>query len=386
MKNFIPKGVLALVIAGSISMSYGQVKIGANPGTIGAGALLELENEAADGNNQKGLVLPSVSLTTTATWAPLAGSARNGTVVLNTNADVTGNLANGAGVYYWNASQWRPVTDWSLVGNNIQSNQVLGTNNTQDLNIRANGVNRLSIVGNTEDANYGQARFIGGNVSVPRVYIQRPTAGGPMPGLYVESSAGFNSAAPSNIVVGNIANHSVQGVYGFVRNGYADVAPTTNLSAALTYRTNNTLGFSISAEPFSPGGGSDLLQLTSNRVVNILDGTLNVGGTIRVAVVNSQQGGASEAEATEISSTASSYIGLRPDLGAGAYYKIPSAGSGNAGLILYIRNDAAVEAYLSTAGGNFYSGGTASATLTLPARQSATIISNGSNWQVTSIN
>jgi len=384
MKKRILLGCLFSV---AVSVTHAQVKIGANPTTIQNSSLLELENEAESGNNQKGMQLPKVELTATNVWAPMAGPAANGMTVYNTNADITGATANGVGAYIWYSSRWNPVTDWSLVGNNITSSQVLGTNNDQPLNIRAGGSNRISISAET-----GQTVYGGPNMAVPRVYIARPSPGGAVPGLYVETSIGFNSATSANIVVGNAAGNGLKGIYGFTRGGYEEVL-TGKISAGITYRSNGALSFGTAAAPYTPGdGAADRLVINSSGDVTvtgdvIVQGTLRTNVT-RVAIINSVAGGVTGTP-TELSNLTSSYISLAPTVTNNAYL-VPSAAA-NPGLMLIIRNNnATITAVLSTTGGgSFVKGETGTATFSLDHTANSgiiTIISDGSRWHITAIN
>ncbi|WP_141217476.1 hypothetical protein [Siphonobacter sp. BAB-5385] len=385
MKKRILLGIM--LSAGSFYAAQAQVKIGANPTTIQSSSLLELENEAASGNNQRGLQLPSVALTNTTTWAPLAGSPAPGMTVYNTNADLAGVRASGVGAYVWSSTNgWNPITDWSLGGNNISANQVLGTNNAQNLNIRANGANRISISAET-----GQTLFGGASMAVPRLYIARPAPGTAIPGLYVENSTGFNSAPASNIVVGNAAGNSFKGMYGFVSGGY-DQVTAGQVTAGISYRSNGTLSLGVAAEPYAPGeAAADKLIVTSAGDVTVSQGNLTVNGAIRsqvtrVAVTNNVAGGAAGAP-TELSNTASSYISLAPTAAASAY-QVPAAGA-NAGLMLIIKNNTSVAATLSSAGGRFVVANVGNLTYTLDPGANIrviTLISDGSNWQITAIN
>jgi len=373
--------LLGCLFSAAITMTHAQIKIGANPTTIQNSSLLELENETAEGNNQKGMQLPKVALTATNVWAPMAGAAANGMTIYNTNADIIGTTANGVGAYIWYSSRWNPVTDWSLVGNNITSTQVLGTNNDQPLNIRAGGSNRISI-----NAETGQTLFGGANMTVPRVYIARPAPGGITPGLYVETSTGFGSATSANIVVGNAAGNSLQGVYGFANSAYEEVV-AGKISAGISYRSNGTLSFGTGPEPYSPGdGAADKLVINSAGEV-IVQGTLRTRVT-RVAIINSVAGGVTGTP-TELSNLTSSYISLAPTATNNAYL-VPSAAA-NPGLMLIIRNNnATITAVLSTTGGgSFVKGALGTATFSLDHTANSgliTIISDGSRWHITAVN
>jgi len=103
-QNYI-KLLLALFLCIEVQA---QVKIGANPNTIQAGALLELES---GGTNLKGLLHSRVSLLSTTIWG-LNGTSVNGMMVYNTNAAIAqGSTAyptikGGKGIYYWDGNGW----------------------------------------------------------------------------------------------------------------------------------------------------------------------------------------------------------------------------------------------------------------------------------------
>ena len=79
--------------------SYAQVKVGDNPSTINADALLELESSG------KGFLYPRVALTNTANAAPLSAHVQ-GMAVYNTAT--AGNVTPG--LYVNNGTAWVPLT------------------------------------------------------------------------------------------------------------------------------------------------------------------------------------------------------------------------------------------------------------------------------------
>jgi hypothetical protein len=102
MKNIIKLLMLLGLAVMGVFSTTAQVKFGANPTTINAGSVLELET------TNKGLLFPRVSLAATTAWG-LAGTAAAGMSVYNTNAGITGNAtypALGAGIYYFDGTGW----------------------------------------------------------------------------------------------------------------------------------------------------------------------------------------------------------------------------------------------------------------------------------------
>jgi roadblock/LC7 domain-containing protein len=97
MKKLLPF-VLLLVAA----CAHAQVKIGNNPNTINANALLELES------TNKGFLPPRVALNSTADVAPLTGAVTAGMLVYSTG----GTLPDG--YYYWNGTAWKLVATSEL--------------------------------------------------------------------------------------------------------------------------------------------------------------------------------------------------------------------------------------------------------------------------------
>ncbi len=96
MKKVLYTLTLALVA----TFAQAQVKVGANPGTINGGSVLEME--ATD----KGMLLPRVALSATNIWG-LAGTPAAGMLVYNTVAAGSGTTAVLANtVYFWNGTVW----------------------------------------------------------------------------------------------------------------------------------------------------------------------------------------------------------------------------------------------------------------------------------------
>ena len=98
--------LLVLAITGSLfaTTAHAQLKLGTNPTTINAGSILEMESAT------RGMLMPRVPLTTTTTWAPIAGSPAAGMTVYNITAGITSSNtlypANGIGEYFWDGTGW----------------------------------------------------------------------------------------------------------------------------------------------------------------------------------------------------------------------------------------------------------------------------------------
>ena len=63
-------------------------------------ALLDVD---ATPTNDKGLLIPRVSLTNVTVYAPITGAAVTSLLVYNTNAAMTG---GGLGYWYWDGAKW----------------------------------------------------------------------------------------------------------------------------------------------------------------------------------------------------------------------------------------------------------------------------------------
>ncbi len=103
--------------------------------------------------NNKGVLIPNVSLTTTATVSGIAGGApATSLLVYNTNTGITGTGAAGAGYYYWDgtASLWKKmITANDVTGDNLGNHRATTTlhmaNNIIDSISTANIYNQASI-------------------------------------------------------------------------------------------------------------------------------------------------------------------------------------------------------------------------------------------------
>lgn len=98
MRELYHKLIAILILVQSIGMQA-QVTIGAGVPPHD-GAALDLIS-----NDNRGLLLPRLSLTAASLWSPLEGTPIEGMVVYNTN-DTHENDLEGQGVYVWADNAW----------------------------------------------------------------------------------------------------------------------------------------------------------------------------------------------------------------------------------------------------------------------------------------
>jgi len=98
---------LVCMLCISTLCSYGQVKIGDNPGTINPNSLLELET------TNKGLLAPRITLTSLALPNPLVAPVPTGMLIYNTGGSITN------GFYYWTGSAWALINSSMNSRNNF---------------------------------------------------------------------------------------------------------------------------------------------------------------------------------------------------------------------------------------------------------------------------
>jgi hypothetical protein len=137
---------LFLFMLGGTTAVIAQVKVGTNPQSLNADAVLEIESA------NKGLLLPRLNLTSTLSPAPLSAFVK-GMVVYNTATD------NDVvpGMYYSDGVKWMkmvagaiaqaPPSTWSLNGNagSQPAFNFLGTTDNAALRFRTNNMERMTI-------------------------------------------------------------------------------------------------------------------------------------------------------------------------------------------------------------------------------------------------
>ncbi len=130
-----------------------QVTIGLleNPDTS---ALLDLKNQS-DSSSDKGFLLPRVAITNSTQFGLAGNSLTEGMMVYNTIANTNN---SGKGLYYWDGNNWIYLqgTDsrlnWLVNGNTNGTIKTLGTQDSFDLPLITNNVERMRI---TSSGNVG---------------------------------------------------------------------------------------------------------------------------------------------------------------------------------------------------------------------------------------
>ena len=112
--------ILLLFCVLSTSASFAQVAIGnINPG---ASSILDIHN----GSNNKGILIPKVSISNLNNYAPIAVMPENGLIVYNTNN------TTGVGFYFWEETSWSKLLTESENNNLYSANDKLSSPRTVD--------------------------------------------------------------------------------------------------------------------------------------------------------------------------------------------------------------------------------------------------------------
>jgi hypothetical protein len=98
--------LFSAAIVCSVITASAQVKIGDNPNTINANALVEMES------TNKGLLAPRVALSDVNSVSPMTGTVPAGMIVYSTGGAVTD------GFYFWSGSKWLAVQTSATTRNN----------------------------------------------------------------------------------------------------------------------------------------------------------------------------------------------------------------------------------------------------------------------------
>ena len=144
-KLLIP--IVLLLSSNTFAQNVGINSTGAAPVTSAA-----LDVDMAN----KGILIPRVSLTTTAAFAPVTGTATASLMVYNTATAGVFPTNVTPGYYYWTGAAWARVmnsgTSWELLGNQGTSSATnfLGTTDNVSLVFRTNNLARGVIYGTGE--------------------------------------------------------------------------------------------------------------------------------------------------------------------------------------------------------------------------------------------
>ncbi len=142
-----------VLLAGAIFAATIQTKAQTKVGGTGApdsSAMLEVTG--GTGNN-KGILLPRISLADVTIWGLSGSTPVAGMFVYNTNASITG--GGGAGTYYWDGTQWvksagAATSGWNLSGNSSTdpATNFIGTTDAKPLVFRTDNTEKLRIATN----------------------------------------------------------------------------------------------------------------------------------------------------------------------------------------------------------------------------------------------
>jgi hypothetical protein len=149
MKNLYLGTVLTL----SVLLSHGiQAQVGIGTTVPAASSVLDLTSA------NSGLLIPRVTLTSTADVATIASPATSLLVYNTATAGVSPNNVI-PGYYYWNTTKWVQLStgtnsDWSLLGNagTVAGTNFIGTTDGQDIRFKTQSTDRWNI----SNANNGQ--------------------------------------------------------------------------------------------------------------------------------------------------------------------------------------------------------------------------------------
>lgn len=217
-----------------------------------------LDISAAD----KGVLIPRVALTSTATAAPVVTPA---TSLLIYNTDTTGDVTPG--YYYWNGTTWIRLqsgntTDWTTAGNagTVANTNFIGTTDPIDFVTRTNNTEKTRV---TSAGNFGigtptptqKLDVQGGNARINNAFIGDIGFGAGWAGFAhqnLPSTIGYSllTSSDGNFTFLNKSNTGL-GYIGF-RVGNTDVATITNAgnmgigTTAPAYRldlANGTIGY-----------------------------------------------------------------------------------------------------------------------------------------------
>lgn len=251
--------------------AFSFAQVGINTTTPDASSMLDIS--AID----KGVLVPRISLTNvTLTTLDGTNTAATGLLIWNTNATTVG--GNGVGFYFFNGTQWMPITQ-TATGNTLdqaydQGGAGAGKNiNATDGAIRINGTDGFLVTGTYGTGNTIDTETTGDGTKMffnPRKAAFR--AGYVAYGLWDDSNIGLFSTAFGQNTQASGANSTAFG-YGNYASGDASFCGGSNSAAA------NDRCFAFGADNFAEASWSTILGGGSNHTAayssTIIGGGLN---------------------------------------------------------------------------------------------------------------
>lgn len=190
--------------------------------------------------NDKGVLIPRVSLNNTGTYGLTGGGPTTSMLVYNTNASIAGTGAAGTGYYYWNGSRWTkllalntPSDAWLIYGNagTNASSHFIGTTDNVSLVFKTNNTERMRIL---------NSGWIGISVTTPTTLVH------------------FSPSSPPNQFLTAWDNASTSGAlarfyHTNTGNGSRVLFGITNYDGS-TYQSPGVIGLSLNNTTSGSGG------------------------------------------------------------------------------------------------------------------------------------
>ncbi len=257
--------------------------VGINPGgtTPNASAILDLNTgNTYTGTNGKGLLIPNVTLSSTADATTIGNGNVNSLLVYNTTAAGAGATAVFANTYYyWNGAKWvtfsgQGSNDWSLTGNagTTVGTNFLGTTDSVDLEFKVNNqMAGLLNMGN-QQTYFGHRAGYNSNSSATLGTLIGYKAGTTLTSGAANTALGFsalrnNSTGGDNTMVGVDAGY-------YLSNSYNTSVGMWSLEGS-AIPANNT-GVANTALGFCAGGGyNGVLGVGTNNYLQTTSGSYN---------------------------------------------------------------------------------------------------------------
>lgn len=235
---------LTLLVSTLLSAQLFAQNVGINATGAAPNASAALDVDMAN----KGILIPRVALTSTATYAPVTGAATTSLMVYNTATAGVFPTNVTPGYYYWNGTAWVRLinsgTAWELLGNQGTTfgTNFIGTLDNVGVDLRTNNTIRQRIY-NTGETSFNGNAFAGDVLAsygantnfVLNSYLSGNGAG---VGVFILNT---------NTNAGSITHYSSVAAASGGWNGYFETNSTTNTRPAVAAMTATTNGNGVAA-------------------------------------------------------------------------------------------------------------------------------------------